>query len=332
MNSLFSTSIRQINTFPYNPKAHLAYPLPPEISYVLDESGETIGFIEIGSPESVYRFSRLKWFRKDVLRALFDFSKQGGKFICIPRWPQFPSPELAGLFSIICYSSLEPESYLSKIPCINISKSDFTINVERFHPDPTIVKKYDILIPTWIGDTEHKGWDDIKKILPELQNYSILINSYKTFSSREVKWVKRFKNIEVTGHLSKDEYARKVQESKLALFPNRLDASPRVIPQCLACNVPVIVNKDIYGGLQYVTEKTGAAVPVKDFLKVIPELLRRYDQFQEARTFYLDNFGFYTTAHKLAQFVNKQFQTNYTLLYSEEDGYYKQFFTPPSLI
>jgi glycosyltransferase involved in cell wall biosynthesis len=147
-----------------------------------------------------------------------------------------------------------------------------------------------------------------------------------------VKWVKRFKNIEVTGHLSKDEYARKVQESKLALFPNRLDASPRVIPQCLACNVPVIVNKDIYGGLQYVTEKTGAAVPVKDFLKVIPELLRRYDQFQEARTFYLDNFGFYTTAHKLAQFVNKQFQTNYTLLYSEEDGYYKQFFTPPSLI
>lgn len=115
MNSLFSTSIRQINTFPYNPKAHLAYPLPPEISYVLDESGETIGFIEIGSPESVYRFSRLKWFRKDVLRALFDFSKQGGKFICIPRWPQFPSPELAGLLEILIQGILDRYDSGSKL-------------------------------------------------------------------------------------------------------------------------------------------------------------------------------------------------------------------------
>ena len=331
--NLLQRIINNTLSLPHNPHAVLSYSLPSGLSYMLDEYQKTIGFIDIDSPESLYLSVRWKWRRKKVWQALDDFSRQGGKFICIPHWPQFPSRDLAQLFSVICYASLQPEPYLSPASSINIANSDFGMNTTLFAPDHAISKKYDILINTWMGDTIHKGWQHIKYLLPHLKEYHIILIAYKILTKKDLAWVRQFPNVEFYDHaLPKEEFAQKIKESKLVLFPNILDASPRVIPQSLLCNVPVLVNKAIYGGLQYVNEKTGVAAAIEDFPNIIPQLLKRYDQYTEARKFYVDNFGFYTTSQKLARFINKQFQTNYKLVYSEEDLYYKQFFTPPDTL
>ncbi|MFM9607358.1 glycosyltransferase [Streptomyces niveiscabiei] len=55
-----------------------------------------------------------------------------------------------------------------------------------------------------------------------------------------------------------DEFLRCVARSRLVLFPDRYDASPRALAEALALDVPVLVNRRILGGWKYVTESTGA--------------------------------------------------------------------------
>ena len=60
-----------------------------------------------------------------------------------------------------------------------------------------------------------------------------------------------------SGSFTESQLNRMVQESRISFFPNTLDASPRMIPESLIRGVPVIVNKNIWGGWKYVNEQNG---------------------------------------------------------------------------
>ena len=45
--------------------------------------------------------------------------------------------------------------------------------------------------------------------------------------------------------------------AKFVLFPNTRDASPRMIPETLVNNTPILLNKNIYGGWKYIDEQNG---------------------------------------------------------------------------
>lgn len=316
-----------VNSIPYNESARLNHRLPVELSYILDENEKSVGLVDIGSPEAIYSYGRLRTKKRDVWRSLLEYSRLGGKFISIPRWPNFPYSQVSDIFSFICYSGDEPDQQFLSAHCVDIAKSDFAVNVSRFKPGLLADKKYDILISTWVGDDAHKGWHLVKKLIPQLTNFSIAVISYKTLSAKDIIWLESFKNIEVhDGLMSKDDYAYKVKQSKIAIFTNLLDASPRVIPQCLACNVPIIVSPDLYGGKKYIVSNTGVIATIEKFPQTIKIILDNYESYMGGREFYLKNFGFYNTASKLANFVNQHLKTEYKYLYSEEDLFYRQFF------
>ena len=48
-----------------------------------------------------------------------------------------------------------------------------------------------------------------------------------------------------------------MSKCKFLFLPNIRDASPRVLTEALVVDVPVLVNKKIYGGTKYVNENTG---------------------------------------------------------------------------
>jgi hypothetical protein len=62
----------------------------------------------------------------------------------------------------------------------------------------------------------------------------------------------------ITGELPWHELMECIARSRLALFPNTLDPSPRLIAEALCLDTPILVNREILGGWKYVTAATGA--------------------------------------------------------------------------
>ncbi|CAE7501180.1 MFSD6, partial [Symbiodinium sp. CCMP2456] len=60
-----------------------------------------------------------------------------------------------------------------------------------------------------------------------------------------------------TTFLSQDEFFAYVKQSRFLFLPQVHDASPRVITQALALDVPLLMNRNLIGGWKYLTETTG---------------------------------------------------------------------------
>lgn len=64
-------------------------------------------------------------------------------------------------------------------------------------------------------------------------------------------------NVTTTDYLKWDEYKELVAASRFLFVPNVYDASPRVITEAMAMNVPVLMNRNILGGWKYINRNTG---------------------------------------------------------------------------
>jgi GR25 family glycosyltransferase involved in LPS biosynthesis len=63
--------------------------------------------------------------------------------------------------------------------------------------------------------------------------------------------------VETIDFLPQKEFWEKLRRSRALFVASRFDASPRILTEALALDVPVLVNKDIVGGWKYVTQETG---------------------------------------------------------------------------
>ena len=90
-------------------------------------------------------------------------------------------------------------------------------------------------------------------------------------------------------------------------FPNVMDCSPRIITECLSRDVPILVNKNIWGGWKYVEETTGREFDPQD-----PQTLREASDFivNNQQTFspkatYMSRYGFEKSSRRLAKYINR---------------------------
>jgi hypothetical protein len=67
----------------------------------------------------------------------------------------------------------------------------------------------------------------------------------------------RHANIDYLSVVPFADFMRVTASSRAAFLPNWWDASPKVLPQALALDVPVLVNRRILGGWKYVAPETG---------------------------------------------------------------------------
>jgi len=125
-----------------------------------------------------------------------------------------------------------------------------------------------------------------------------------------------------------------MQSSRCLLCGNTQDASPKTITEALIRGIPVILNKNIFGGRKYIKENNGALF---DGPNNVEQLYENYDFYKEnlfnaiEKVFsnpivrediihgYYDNWGLKKTSEKLAYYINKAWGAKI------ESAFYPQF-------
>jgi hypothetical protein len=155
----------------------------------------------------------------------------------------------------------EPDRYLPPDrPRMLMSGSDFVDDEQVWStgcPDGPPPKRWDVVyscLPNGFNDTQ-KNWSLARvcalKMASELDLRILLVGR------ADAPDVPDHPNIDVTPMLPWSELMQCTARSRLAFLPNVMDASPRVITEALALDVPVLVNRAILGGWKYVEEDTG---------------------------------------------------------------------------
>ena len=310
--------LRYVDQMPYNPKAVINRELVKGASGVTPlrtDDRKDIGLAQ------VRRTPTLK-----AYLAIFDFVKKGGKLIYIPMWAGIPRPEEVRMYSGAGHATLSPAEYLKVIPTVPLSLTDF-LPMGRFYP-LKINKKYDFIIITWGGDIKHKRWDIVLELIERLcPSFKMVVIAYKgTISKKDLKIINKYKEdgqlTFINSWVSKDEFPKILNQSKVMIVPSEWDNHPRIMDQALLCNVPLAVNKDIYGGKKLITERTGGLAPPEKLAECAVWVLENLaEKGVETRTWYLKNHGSYNAFREYTKFVNDIFDTNYRVVYPENKSF-----------
>jgi hypothetical protein len=141
-----------------------------------------------------------------------------------------------------------------------------------------------------------------------------------------LKEIDGLKNLKVIyNKFDTNEVCAIMRGCKFALLPNTADASPRLLAEPIVRGVPVVVNRDIYGGWKYVSDKNGSffdGLSVEDYLSgkntlkeemslsnAIDDVLLK-DRDTVSNSFYED-YGFRKSSKKLAKIINNISGTTY---------------------
>tara|TARA_B100001778_G_scaffold332995_1_gene340542 strand:- start:2438 stop:3529 length:1092 start_codon:yes stop_codon:yes gene_type:complete len=287
-------------------------------------------------------------FRGDNTRDfIFRLKAQNVKIIGVQHYQEFPnsmsnpSEDPYVTTHPIDYISLcdawltcerNPEKTFRKRPYIELVESDFAdarwLENVVVKTNGAIPKKEFDFIYSVPGDPgQHKSpnttcnnggwqshcrnWELAKQCLPIL---CTKMGLFGVVVGREC--LPNFDELGVSSHVKLVEFQKYhdlqvlFKKARFLFVPNKSDASPRVLTECLAHGTPVIVNEDIVGGWKYVNNKTGAfftdpqnvEAAAKKALKISENSRGVQDTFQVAygkeksakalSAFFNDTFGF----------------------------------------
>jgi glycosyltransferase involved in cell wall biosynthesis len=154
----------------------------------------------------------------------------------------------------------DPDRYLPpSTPRMLMSGSDFVNEQERWqqaYGGGRPGQRWDLVYscpPTWLNELQ-KNWDLAKSCALRLAGAGVRI---VMVGRTGVPGLPSHPNIDYLPMLSLEEFMRVTASSRAAFLPNCWDASPRVLTESLAVDVPVLVNRRILGGWKYVTTETG---------------------------------------------------------------------------
>lgn len=168
-----------------------------------------------------------------------------------------------------------------KYPQSKIAILDKPINTKIFYPTKEN-KLYDICyIANFVFWKKH---DFLFSVLDKIaRGKSIkLICVGKTFgrdSEINIAAWKYHINLELKNSLSATQVAKIINQSKFGVIVSEKDANPRTIGETLACNVPLIINRDLIGGQRLINKDTGILSKPEDFSKKILWMLNNYHKF-----------------------------------------------------
>jgi len=115
--------------------------------------------------------------------------------------------------------------------------------------------------------------------------------------------------ITTTGWVKYEDVIKLYKKSKFLFLPNQRDASPRVITECMALDLPCIMNKNILGGWKYINNQTGVFfTDEKDLEKSLNIFLNNLNNYKPRR-FILDNYGLINSGKRLKEFLFKNFKS-----------------------
>jgi len=149
-----------------------------------------------------------------------------------------------------------------------------------FNIDNSINKEYDVCFPA-NGTQSFKGHDFV---------YSSVPKDLKVLNLGLPSNIKKPKNV-ISKRVLRKDISKEIQKCKVGIVCCRHepDSCPRVIPEMLASNIPIIVLKDVrFWKDIYINKITGKLASKKDFWKVVKEVLDNIDNYKP-RQYYDSN-------------------------------------------
>lgn len=118
-----------------------------------------------------------------------------------------------------------------------------------------------------------------------------------------------YPNVKVNNKkLNHAQFLGALSEARVCLFPNRNDASPRVISEALCMNMPVLVNSEIVGGWKYVNRDTGRFFNDGNFDVALEDCLELATD-PKCHRWFTENYALHAQV-RLAEFINDHCGTN----------------------
>ena len=218
-----------------------------------------------------------------------------------------------------CHGFRDPKSHgldKTKIPVMELSESDLVIHT--FKPNPK--KEYDFIYvclqdnkqckPGW--QAENRNWELAKKCFPimceKFNLKGLLVGRLNCDYTPKCKnSLTIVGNKDNEGKLPYKEFMEKLAKSRFLFLPNIRDASPRVLTEALVVDVPVLVNKNIYGGWKYINEETGEFfTDENDFEQSLSKMLAKIkEQKYNPRKWFTSRYSIEKTGKKLYDFIKK---------------------------
>lgn len=224
-------------------------------------------------------------------------------------------------------------------PQVNIAESDFA-NYETHKPDPTVKKEYDfIYICLKDGDKKPEDkdcpqswqstireWSKVKKLLDIMcEKYhlkGLLIGRIGCQIPKQCHQL-----MELTDFMEYHTFIKQFNRCKFILTASYADASPRTATEAMCFNLPVLMNKNILGGWQYMNEKTGLFYNpdnLDEFSETLEKFLKKLNNNEYTpREWFIENYGKYNTGKRLLKFVNEVFKPEELNFKVEEVEYLK---------
>lgn len=210
-------------------------------------------------------------------------------------------------------------------PRIQMAESDYA-NYEQHLPDPSVKKEYDFIY-ICLKDGDRKEGDEECPILWQsyLRRYNVakkIINIMcKKYKLRGLLIGREGCNpipnchelMEYTGFQEYSTFIKNFNKCKFILTCSVEDASPRTMTEAICFNLPVLVNKQILGGWDYVNEQTGEFFNPDDiengFEPILDKFMKKLNNNEYTpREWFIKNYGKYHSGEKLFNFVKLVFK------------------------
>ena len=135
--------------------------------------------------------------------------------------------------------------------------------------------------------------------------------------------------MELTDFMEYSTFIKQYNRCKFIFLPNFSDASPRCLTEAMSFNLPVLMNSNILGGWQYLSDETGEFFNADDtninaFEPILDKFLKKLKNNEyHARDWFIANYGKYNSGKRLKEFVRGVFKDNELNFKMDEVEYLK---------
>ena len=211
-------------------------------------------------------------------------------------------------------------------PRINMGESDFA-KFKTHLPDPSVEKEYDFIY-ICLKDGDRKEGDEECPIQWQgyLRRYEvakkIISLMCKKYKLKGILVGREFCNnidnchelLELTGFQEYSTFIKNFNKCRFILTCSVEDASPRTVSEALCFGLPVLMNKNILGGWQYVNDQTGEFFDgdnLDTFEPVLDKFIKKLNNNEYTpREWFIKNYGELNSGAKLLEFVKSIFKEN----------------------
>ena len=226
-----------------------------------------------------------------------------------------------------CFSDENNKKWIKQgFPCVNIAESNFA-NYEQHQPDPNVKKEYDfIYICLKDGEPIEKDgkkdcpegwqstirdWNTVKKLLDimcdKYKLKGLLVGRIGCSIPKQCHQL-----MEQTDFMEYSTFIKQFNRCKFILTASFADCSPRTLSEAMCFNLPVLVNKNILGGWEYVNDQTGTFYDpnnLETFPATIDNFLKKLNNNEyKPREWFIQNYGKYNSGKRLKKFIGEVFK------------------------